>query len=687
MQHSYPRIAAPVYVAIYTYLLSGIFLLSKPKTMKRKQILLLSLLSSSIVYGQIGVNTESPKSTFHVIPTKTDGSTAEGFIAPNLTRSQLISKDNKYTAAEEGTMVYITTLDGTVTSKTSKVTTVGYYYYDGKIWQQFATSAGGSIPSEPWRVQGTTTEATNNTDNIYQQGTVAIGSNTSNGYTFQVTGGSNITSNSRVGSSTVVGAQSVGSTLSVGGNTTIGKAAAGTTPASGDLLVMGRTSIGHTKIENDKSLYVKGITLLDGVTQVGTSLNNTSLTVQGSLEVKGGSFKLNGNGAGVGKYLVSDANGKGTWSALPAATVTTANNGLSMSGTTTQLGGALAKATTISGTAANTLTISAPAIVSGSLRISSGTPGSNKYLKSDALGNAVWSALPAATVTTADNGLSMSGTTTQLGGALAKATTISGTAANTLTLSVPTRIGTSTALFNSSAQLELADANKGFLPNRVALTSSTVKAPVTNAVDGMMVYNTATVAAESLAPGFYYWRGTSWQRLVDKIPVTGVRMFYQTASVVAGPASGGDQSKMKSLSFSETGKVHVPVVLKLPEDGSYAFNVKLYSQVCNLSTGAIAIPKYAGKIVVYVGIWVNNVLQDVSEVFYQVSPMATGTVPLNGANLTNVVLGCTGVAGDKIDIRLGYLTGSVTATEAILSQGSVNPTPISNRTSLVFWKL
>jgi hypothetical protein len=872
--------------------------------MKRKQILLLSLLSSSIVYGQIGVNTESPKSTFHVIPTKTDGSTAEGFIAPNLTRSQLISKDNKYTAAEEGTMVYITTLDGTVTSKTSKVTTVGYYYYDGKIWQQFATSAGGSIPSEPWRVQGTTTEATNNTDNIYQQGTVAIGSNTSNGYTFQVTGGSNITSNSRVGSSTVVGAQSVGSTLSVGGNTTIGKAAAGTTPASGDLLVMGRTSIGHTKIENDKSLYVKGITLLDGVTQVGTSLNNTSLTVQGSLEVKGGSFKLNGNGAGVGKYLVSDANGKGTWTTLPPYPTipTTFKEPWLVQGSTTQATtnaqniyqtGSVAIGTGSTAASAYKLDVAGTSNVSGNSRVGSSTVvgaqtigatlavtgnttigkagvanttpgtgdlrvhgtgvvgtsnvvypntnytmhvfgrgaigglwvenytnlkhkvfvgenltaaddalivskgkttlngattiagtgsftlqgngvGAGKYLVSDAGGKGTWTTLPATAttepwqvqggatlatsnaqniyqtgsvhigantavatayklqVTGASNvtGNSRVGSSTVVG-AQTVGTTLGVTGATTLnstlavagasTLKGATTIGTTTAAanlvvngntgigiasptqkldvrgnefvsgiskvggttaLNSSAQLELADNNKGFLPNRVVLTSSTVKAPVTNAVEGMLVYNTATVAAQGLKPGFYYWRGTNWQRLVDEIPPTSINLLDLSTEIKSKvvPGSAAEQVLAGTeLLWSSSAGTNIRHIT-MPEDGSYAFSFRLYGAIDASTIQTIyyylTLVKNGSETGTD-GLVVDNAEMDITYI------PPNGTSGTGNVNTYSITLSCKVLAGDKISVRLSHFQGTNRVWTLRARPGAGN----AARTSMVWWKL
>lgn len=50
--------------------------------------------------------------------------------------------------------------------------TPGYYFNDGTKWVKLGAGASGS---EPWNVQGTTTDATDNAENIYQMGSVAIG--------------------------------------------------------------------------------------------------------------------------------------------------------------------------------------------------------------------------------------------------------------------------------------------------------------------------------------------------------------------------------------------------------------------------------------------------------------------------------------------------------------------------------
>ena len=63
-----------------------------------------------------------------------------------------------------------------------------------------------------------------------------------------------------------------------------------------------------------------------------------------------------------------------------------------------------------------------------------------------------------------------------------------------------------------SAALDLNAPNKGLLIPRVALTSTTVAAPVTNPAESLLVYNTNTVAG-GIQQGFYYWSGTAWTPL------------------------------------------------------------------------------------------------------------------------------------------------------------------------------
>jgi hypothetical protein len=73
-------------------------------------------------------------------------------------------------------------------------------------------------------------------------------------------------------------------------------------------------------------------------------------------------------------------------------------------------------------------------------------------------------------------------------------------------------IGSSAFTPDASAMLEVQATNKGLLIPRVALTQTTSASPVTNPATSLLVYNTATV--NDVTPGYYYWDGTKWVRLV-----------------------------------------------------------------------------------------------------------------------------------------------------------------------------
>lgn len=73
-------------------------------------------------------------------------------------------------------------------------------------------------------------------------------------------------------------------------------------------------------------------------------------------------------------------------------------------------------------------------------------------------------------------------------------------------------IGLGTGTPNTSAQLDMADNDRGILVNRVALTATNVAGPVAAPTNGLLVFNTATSSSGSteVLPGFYYWYGGQW---------------------------------------------------------------------------------------------------------------------------------------------------------------------------------
>lgn len=79
-------------------------------------------------------------------------------------------------------------------------------------------------------------------------------------------------------------------------------------------------------------------------------------------------------------------------------------------------------------------------------------------------------------------------------------------------------IGTSTP----RGKLEVSSSTSGLIIPNVALTSTSSASPVTNPqgdllASGTLVWNTATNGSGTTAvtPGFYYWNGSSWQRLMN----------------------------------------------------------------------------------------------------------------------------------------------------------------------------
>lgn len=79
-------------------------------------------------------------------------------------------------------------------------------------------------------------------------------------------------------------------------------------------------------------------------------------------------------------------------------------------------------------------------------------------------------------------------------------------------------IGTSTP--NSSAKLQVDANNKGFLPPRVALTATTDGVTIASPVAGLLIFNTATAGTSpnNVSPGYYYYDGAKWQRLINQQP-------------------------------------------------------------------------------------------------------------------------------------------------------------------------
>lgn len=143
--------------------------------MKTKYFLLGALLSSTIAFSQVGINTEIPKTTMDVSArrntsgTITDNTQLIGLQAPRLTRAELAANTATYGVDQKGALVYVTDVSGgTATGQRVNINAVGYYYFDGAVW----VKVGGE--TEPWYNVATNSQATGNAQNIFQMGKVGI---------------------------------------------------------------------------------------------------------------------------------------------------------------------------------------------------------------------------------------------------------------------------------------------------------------------------------------------------------------------------------------------------------------------------------------------------------------------------------------------------------------------------------
>jgi hypothetical protein len=102
----------------------------------------------SMAFCQVGINNQNPKATLDVTAKTTDGSNAEGFIAPRLTGDQIKSGDSNYGTSQKGSLIYATAAVTSPSSKTGNITTEGYYYFDGNVWQKVGNN------TDTWKYSG-----------------------------------------------------------------------------------------------------------------------------------------------------------------------------------------------------------------------------------------------------------------------------------------------------------------------------------------------------------------------------------------------------------------------------------------------------------------------------------------------------------------------------------------------------
>lgn len=128
-------------------------------TMRKKRLLIMCCtvalnFALNAQTGRVGINTVTPRSTFDLNGQKDSGGVLlvtdiTGLQAPRVTREELTAKGNLlYGPDQKGTVVYITDIsNGDILSQRVNVTAIGYYYFDGILWQKFADTKNLLNPS------------------------------------------------------------------------------------------------------------------------------------------------------------------------------------------------------------------------------------------------------------------------------------------------------------------------------------------------------------------------------------------------------------------------------------------------------------------------------------------------------------------------------------------------------------
>lgn len=113
---------------------------------------------SVFFYSQVGINTSNPKASLHILGKPSDNSVMDGIIAPIITGNELSFKN--YTQEQIGSILYVSEPASFPSGQTIYVNTIGYYYYDGTIWQHFYSDS--ILNQRYWGTLGNNVNSNNN---------------------------------------------------------------------------------------------------------------------------------------------------------------------------------------------------------------------------------------------------------------------------------------------------------------------------------------------------------------------------------------------------------------------------------------------------------------------------------------------------------------------------------------------
>ncbi|TLX24934.1 hypothetical protein FE904_14870 [Chryseobacterium indologenes] len=84
------------------------------------------------LFAQVGINTVTPKTSLDIVKSNS-ATVADGFLTVRMTGDELAAKDNLYGTNQNAATVYVTAVPSSSTTKTSNITSPGFYYYKASV--------------------------------------------------------------------------------------------------------------------------------------------------------------------------------------------------------------------------------------------------------------------------------------------------------------------------------------------------------------------------------------------------------------------------------------------------------------------------------------------------------------------------------------------------------------------------
>jgi hypothetical protein len=171
-----------------------------------------------------------------------------------------------------------------------------------------------------------------------------------------------------------------------------------------------------------------------------------------------------------------------------------------------------------------------------------------------------------------------------------------------------TGIGTTSP--DPSAKLDVSSTNKGFLPPRVTLTSTTDNTTIPNPAIALLVYNTGNNV--NISAGYYYWNGTAWTKIGNNGSILASNKVTISATITAPTTGTRTIDKTFAVDNGATKKIYLQLGYEggVAGSGDYLFS---------LPTG-ITFNTNAGYNPIFTGtLWSPSI-----------SAMAPSTIPISG---------------------------------------------------------